>query len=276
MNKTLQFTKLVASGNDFVLLDLRKKVSGLNLKETAKKLCHRKLGLGSDGLLVLEKSRKANIKMRIFNPDGSEAEMCGNGARCTVYFIMRSGFHKKVTVETKAGLLRAEAHRNNISINMTEPKNIKLNKTIKVNNHPLRINSINTGVPHVVILCDGLEKIDVQHLGRLIRFHKAFKPQGTNVNFIEPNGLRGVKIRTYERGVEEETLACGTGSVAAAIIYCLKLKNAGLVKKDTVSINVKTASGEILKVSFRLMDKKISNVWLEGKASIICTGQMKP
>jgi diaminopimelate epimerase len=113
----------------------------------------------------------------------------------------------------------------------------------------------------------------VHHLGSLIWFHKAFKPQGTNVNFIEPNGLTGIKIRTYERGIEAETLACGTGSVASAIIYSLKLINAGLIKKDVVSINVNTASGEVLKVSFQVANKKVSNVWLEGKANIICQGE---
>ncbi len=274
MTQKINFTKLVASGNDFILLDLRNKSSNLNLKETTKKLCNRRLGIGADGLLVLEKSKKAQVKMRIFNPDGSEAQMCGNGARCTAYFITHKfGTKKEITVDTKAGLLKAQAHKNNVKINMTEPKNIKLNSIIKVNNHPLYINSINTGVPHAVILCEGLEKIDAHHLGRLIRFHKAFKPKGTNVNFIEPNGLDGIKIRTYERGVEEETLACGTGSVAGAIIYALKLKKAGLVKKDKININVATISGEILKISFQIVKQKISNAWLEGKANIICWGE---
>ncbi|MDD5355898.1 MAG: diaminopimelate epimerase [Candidatus Omnitrophica bacterium] len=273
MAQKIEFTKLVASGNDFILLDLRNKHNKLNLKAIARQLCNRKFGIGADGLLVLEKSKKAGVKMRIFNPDGSEAQMCGNGARCVVYFIARkSNANKAITVETKAGILKAKAHRDNIEINMTEPKDIKLDSVIKVNNYPLRINFINTGVPHVVILCDGLEKIDVYHLGKLIRFHKAFKPQGTNADFIEPNGLAGIKIRTYERGVEEETLACGTGSVAGAIIYALKLKKAGLFKKDTFSINVDTASGEILKVRLKIINKKIGDVWLEGKANIICQG----
>jgi diaminopimelate epimerase len=273
MDRKLNFAKLVASGNDFILLDSRNNKGGLNLKEISRKLCDRKLGIGADGLLVLEKSKKANVKMRIFNPDGSEAEMCGNGARCAVYFIThKSGAGRRITVETKAGLLKAEAHQDNIKVNMTEPKNIKLDSVIRINNHPLRINFINTGVPHAVILCDGLEKIDVHRLGRLIRYHKAFQPKGTNVDFIEPNGLNGIKIRTYERGVEQETLACGTGSVAAAIIYSLKLINAGLIKKDAISVKVDTASGEILKVNFQIMNKKIGNVWLKGKANIICQG----
>lgn len=274
MSQKLNFTKLVASGNDFILLDLRNKSAKINLKGIAKNLCSRKFGIGADGLLVLEKSKKATMKMRIFNADGSEAEMCGNGARCAAYFVTHKlNARKIISVETKAGLLKAQAHKNNVKINMTAPKNLKLDFIIKINNHPLKVNFINTGVPHAVILCEGIEKIDAHHLGRLIRFHKAFQPQGTNVDFIEPNGLNGIKIRTYERGVEEETLACGTGSVAGAIIYSLKLKDAGLAKENAFNINVITVSGEVLKVNFEIINKKINNVWLEGKANIICSGE---
>jgi len=275
MAQKIKFTKLVASGNDFVLLDLRNRRNKLNLRAVARQLCSRKFGIGADGLLALEKSKKASFKMRIFNPDGSEAEMCGNGARCAVYFIThKSKVDKRISFETKAGILKAQAYRDSIKINMTAPKNIRLDSVIKVNNYPLRINFINTGVPHTVILCDGLEKIDVYHLGKLIRFHKAFRPQGTNVDFIEPKGLAGIRIRTYERGVEEETLACGTGSVAGAIIYALKLKNTGLSKKELFDIGVDTVSGEVLRVMFKIgnRNKKAGDVWLEGKAGIICRG----
>ncbi|MDD5006019.1 MAG: diaminopimelate epimerase [Candidatus Omnitrophica bacterium] len=271
-NKTISFVKLVASGNDFVLLDLRIRKMRLNLKETARQFCNRKLGIGADGLLVLEKSRKATVKMRIFNADGSEAEMCGNGARCVAYFLKSAKARSRFNIETKAGILNAQANKDNVRINMTEPRNIKLDSVIKLNKYNLRFNFINTGVPHAVILCEGLEKINVYSLGRLIRFHNKFKPQGTNVDFIEPDGLDSLKIRTYERGVEEETLACGTGSVAGAIIYARKLKNSGLTKKDKFNIDVETVSGEVLKVSFEMLRDKIKNVWLEGKARIVHKG----
>jgi diaminopimelate epimerase len=206
--------------------------------------------------------------MRIFNSDGSEAEMCGNGARCVAYYISRS----QIKIETKAGILEASVDEDNIKIKMTNPTDIRLNSSIKLNKKSLRFNFINTGVPHAVFLCEGIEKIDVHSLGRLVRYHKEFKPRGTNVNFIEPIGLNFIKIRTYERGVEDETLACGTGSVAAAIIYFLKLKKSRLSKLNFAEINVKTVSGEELKVFFDLFRNKIKNVWLEGKAKMVFTG----
>jgi diaminopimelate epimerase len=273
--KKFSFTKLVASGNDFVLLDLRRKTDGLNLKTIAQNVCHRKFGIGADGLLVLEKSKRADVKMRIFNADGSEAEMCGNGARCVVYFLISDASvgKKQIKIETKAGILKAQANKGSIRINMTDPRNVKLNLMLSLNKHPLRLSFINTGVPHCVILCEGIERIDVHSLGRLIRFHRKFKPAGTNVNFVEPSGLNRIKIRTYERGVEEETLACGTGSVAAAIVYILKLMKAGLVQKENkFNVNVDTVSDETLKVYFEIFKNKICNVWLEGKASMICKG----
>lgn len=275
--KKINFTKLVASGNDFVLLDLRKSTVKFNLKNIAKKVCHRKLGIGADGLLVLEKSKKADVKMRIFNADGSEAEMCGNGARCVVSFIASTpGTKSQLKIETKAGILKSKVNKDNIKINMTNPKNAKLNSNLILNKRSLRFNFLNTGVPHVVILCEGIEKIDVRSLGKLIRRHDMFKPAGTNVNFVEPFGLNKIKIRTYERGVEEETLACGTGSVAAAIVYILKMIKAGLIHKEgNFNIDVSTVSGEMLKVSFDISQSSASDVWLEGKARIICKGQMK-
>ena len=272
--KKIIFTKLVASGNDFVLLDLRRKHNKLNLKRVAVKLCDRKLGIGADGLLVLEKSNRANVKMRIFNADGSEAEMCGNGARCVVRYLISSNLKVKgqIKIVTKAGILKAQACKDSIGINMTNPKAARLNSTLVLNRRNLRYNFVNTGVPHVVILCEGVERINVNSLGRLIRFHKKFKPAGTNVNFIEPSYANKIKIRTYERGVEEETLACGTGSVAAAVIYALKLRNSGITTKDEFNIAVNTVSGETLKVYFEIIKKKVSNVWLEGKANIVCKG----
>ncbi|MFC1709189.1 diaminopimelate epimerase [Candidatus Omnitrophota bacterium] len=272
----ISITKLVASGNDFILLDLRRRMKRLNLKKIAIQLCQRKLGIGADGLLVLEKSRRANVKMRIFNADGSEAEMCGNGARCVVYFLktLAPKGLGLLKIDTQAGMLKAQVLKGDIKINMTDPKGLKLNSILRLKKHALRFNFINTGVPHTVILCEGIEKIDVHSLGRLIRFHKKFKPAGTNVNFVEPVGLNKIKIRTYERGVEEETLACGTGSVAAAIVVALKLKNLGLIKKaGKISCEVSTVSGETLKVYFEIFKNKVVNVWLQGKARIICKGE---
>ena len=269
----LNFTKIVGTGNDFILLDLRKQNKKLKLSAIAKQACNRKLGIGADGLLVLTKTPKATVKMQIFNADGSEAEMCGNGARCVAYFVGKDNPGKKITIKTKAGIIASIVKNDTVKINLTEPRDIKLDINLKIGKYPLRVNFVNTGVPHIIVLCEKVEGIDVSHLGRLLRFHKKFAPRGTNVNFIEPVKLNEIKVRTYERGVEEETLACGTGSVASSIIYALKLRASNLLKSNNAIINVDTASGEVLRVSFDILKNKIKNVWLEGNVKIVGKGE---
>jgi len=260
MNK-IEFTKMVASGNDFVVIEGHKVTKSQSHKALAKQVCDRKFGIGADGMLVLEKSKVADIRMRIFNADGSEADMCGNGARCAALYMGK----KKLTLETKAGIIHAEVRGDNVKIRLTEPKDIKLGVAVKLNNRTLKVNFINTGVPHAVIFVDGLGKINVDSLGRQIRYHKAFAPQGTNVNFIEVLDSNSIKIRTYERGVEAETLACGTGSTASALVLALSI-NAGN------RVNVHTKSGEVLKVYFKKDNHKFNDVWLEGRAGIVYKG----
>jgi len=162
----------------------------------------------------------------------------------------------------------AQVKANNVKIKMTEPKNIKLNLPIKVNNRTLHVNFINTGVPHTVIFVEGLEKIDVFNLGRMIRYHKRFSPQGTNVDFVEVLKDDSISLRTYERGVEDETLACGTGAVASAIIFNMQYPIRNMSK-----INVYTKSGQILIVYFKRTGNKFSEVWLEGKARMVFKGE---
>lgn len=274
--KTIIFTKAVASGNDFIIIDVRSRAARFNCKEAAQKLCHRTMGIGADGLLVLEKSNKADVRMRIFNADGSEAEMCGNGARCVAYFVAQEKKQKRtIHIGTKAGIIKAHVRNDTVKINMTQPRRVTLNVAVAIRRHTLQVNVINTGVPHVVILCEDVGTINVARLGSLLRYHRRFQPAGTNVNFVEPKRLDAIKVRTYERGVERETLACGTGSVASAIVYALKLKNTGLVKKDDFSVLVETASGEQLKVDFDIAKNTIRNVFLEGAVKIIFRGQVK-
>jgi len=266
----INFTKMVASGNDFVVIGL----SGyrvIGLKRLAQRFCDRKYGAGADGLLVLEKSKIADVKMRIFNADGSEAQMCGNGARCVALWLKRKVKSQKlkVKIETKAGIIETEANRNFVKIKLTEPKNIKLNMPVKLENRTLHVNFINTGVPHAVIFVEGVHKIDVRNIGRQIRYHKKFKPAGTNVDFVELLNNDSIGVRTYERGVEDETLACGTGAVASAIIFTGKLANRQLGQHK---INVHTKGGEKLKVYFNNEGKEIKNVWLEGGAKIVYSG----
>lgn len=252
---------MVASGNDFVILDSR--FSILDSRKLVRQICDRKFGIGADGVLVLAKSRVADVRMRIFNADGSEAEMCGNGARCVALYRAS----RQLTIETKAGIIQAQVKDAGVKIKLTDPKGLKLDLPIKINNRTLRVNFINTGVPHAVIFSHGLDKIDVFDLGRLIRKHQKFAPSGTNADFVEVLSNNTIKIRTYERGVEDETLACGTGAVACALITAYRLSPVACRK-----INVITQSKEVLKVYFSRHNFKFSDVWLEGKAGIVYTG----
>jgi diaminopimelate epimerase len=269
MKKKIEFTKMVAAGNDFVVIENKLRPAGCRLQNFAREICNRKYGVGADGLLVYEKSRVADVKMRIFNPDGSEPDMCGNGARCFSLFVSakRKAKTAKLKIETKSGIVDAQVHRELVKVKLTNPKTIKLNIPIQINNRTLRVNFINTGVPHVVIFVQGLDNIDVLSLGRQIRYHQRFAPKGTNVNFVEVTGKSQIKLRTYERGVEDETLACGTGSTAAALITSQKLN---LV--NSRKINVFTKSGEALKIYFEKTKKGFRDVWLEGKARIVYEG----
>ncbi len=252
----MEFAKIVGSGNDFIVIDNREnKIKRGN--EIAKKLCDRKFGIGADGLLLLEKSKKADFKMRIFNPDGSEAEMCGNGLRCILRFIYENSLSnkKKLEIETKAGILDGEIKGKNIKIRIKLIEEAKLNIEIPVDKDVIIGNYINTGVPHTVIFVNDIEKINLKEIGPKIRNNKIFGEKGTNVDWVEVVKDGYIKIRTYERGVEGETLSCGTGVVASAIITYL---NRGMKSP----INVITKSKEILRVYF---DKELENIYLEGK-----------
>ena len=263
--KKINFTKMVGAGNDFIVIRL----SGYpvaRLKKLAFKMCDRKFGIGADGLLVLGKSKKADIAMNIFNADGSEAEMCGNGARCVALYASKLLKTSSLNIETKAGIIVAKIEGNIVKVRLSEPKNLRLDLPVKLSGRNLSVNFINTGVPHAVIFSAGLDKINVSAIGRLIRFHKVFSPKGTNVDFVEVVGKDSIKVRTYERGVEDETLACGTGSTASALIFALKT---GVKNK----VNVQTRSGEFLKVYFKNNFNKLSDVWLEGKVNIIYKGE---
>lgn len=257
--KKIRFTKMVGSGNDFVVINT--KPSG-NLSKLARILCDRKFGIGADGLILLGKGKNADLNMRIFNADGSEAPMCGNGARCVALFSGRNNSK----IRTCAGLINTQVDGSRVKVQLTDPRDIKLDIPLLVNGRSLKVNFINTGVAHVVVFVNGIDSINLVLIGRLIRHHKLFFPYGTNVNFVEVSGNGLIRVRTYERGVEDETLACGTGSAAAALIFALKSGADNLVK-------VKTQSGETLKVHFKKESGNFSNVWLEGTARIVYKGE---
>jgi diaminopimelate epimerase len=275
--KELVFSKMVAAGNDFVVIEEKlpclKKDS---LAELSKTLCDRKRGIGADGVLILGKKGKDDASMRIFNADGSEAEMCGNGARCAVWYIYnRWQSAPAFALHTRAGLVAASVvtkertgDNGRVTIKLTAPKDARLNIPLKVSGRSFKVNFVNTGVPHAVIFVSDLEHINVKNLGRLFRYHPHFAPKGTNVNFVEIEREDFIKVRTYERGVEDETLACGTGVSASSIITALTLKTTAT--KNTV--NVLTQSGEILKVHFTKIRDIIGQVWLEGDARFVFDG----
>ncbi|MFH0738250.1 MAG: diaminopimelate epimerase [Candidatus Omnitrophota bacterium] len=267
--KKITFAKMVASGNDFVLIENH---GYKGLPHLVKSLCDRKLGIGADGLLLLEKTKRADIRMRILNADGSEAEMCGNGARCVAFWLdakrrAASGKSRKIRIETMAGIIEAGVAAGNVKIRLTRPKGLRLDMPVEINKRKLRVNFIDTGVPHAVVFTQGLDEIDVFSLGRAMRYHAKFAPAGTNANFIEVLNKDSISIRTYERGVEDETLACGTGSVASALVFAQKSGACG-------EVNVHTRSKEVLKVYFERKDKEFSNIWLEGSARIVFKGEI--
>lgn len=265
----IEFTKSVASGNDFIIVDNRESKLEKNIidfSEFAKFSCERKNSVGADGLLVLEDSEKADFKMRIFNPDGSEVTMCGNGIRCSALFAFRKNWCvSSMKIETGAGIIEAEVTDTLVKVKMTQPKGIKLDGKIGIGKNIINFHNIDTGVPHAVHFVENIKKYPVKDMGSRIRYHKVFEPRGTNVDFVEIKDDFTILVRTYERGVEDETLACGTGVVASCLI-------ASLVKNLKEPISAITESGDILKVYFKRDHNNLSEVYFEGKAHIVFDG----
>ncbi|MBN1526030.1 MAG: diaminopimelate epimerase [Candidatus Omnitrophica bacterium] len=269
MRGKIAFTKAVATGNDFVVVDNRGGMIGRNIAGFARKVCDRKRGVGADGLLLVERSKKADLKMRIFNLDGSEPEMCGNGSRCIALYAKEKKIApKEMDIETVAGVLSATVRDEMVKVKLTDPRDIKWNLCLMIHKCPYRVNFTNTGVPHVIHFVDDLERVDVKDLGWKIRYHEDFAPAGTNVDFVKVMDKKNIKIRTYERGVEDETLACGTGSVASAII-------AAEAEKLDSPITVETRGGEKLKVYFEKDEGEFRNIYLEGRAQLVYEGVIK-
>ncbi|MFH1996380.1 MAG: diaminopimelate epimerase [Candidatus Omnitrophota bacterium] len=265
----VEFTKAQASGNDFIIIDrigTRVDVAPEKMTGLAKDLCRRKWSIGADGLIVIEPSDAADFRFRIINPDGSEADMCGNGARCAALYASTRGIASgSMKFETGAGIIDAEVNGDIIKVRLTEPKDIKWNFCLMIHKCPYMVNFVNTGVPHVVHFVDDLESIDVAEIGSSIRFHEEFSPGGTNTDFVKVVGRNTIKVRTYERGVEDETHACGTGVVASALI-------AAESEKFQSPITVETWGGETLKVYFDRENERFSRVFLEGKAELLYSG----
>jgi diaminopimelate epimerase len=255
----LHFSKLSAAGNDFIMIDNRSGQIGAQYYQSlAQKLCDRRYAIGADGLILIEKSQSGDFKMTYLNSDGSHASMCGNGGRAIARFAYDIGAaDKQMSFETDAGPVRAEIlDDKKVKLELYEPKDLERNIKIEALGKSFDVDFIDTGVPHAVIFVDDIENTDIVKYGRAVRHHAVFAPAGTNVDFVEKKN-DALYVRTYERGVEDETLACGTGIIASAIISVLK----GAAESP---VKVFARGGDELTVSFKMKTDKAYDVTLEG------------
>lgn len=265
----IEFWKMNGAGNDFVVIDNRDLRYSLDGAAIAR-LCDRHRGVGADGLLAVEPAENgADFRMRYYNADGGEAEMCGNGARCFARFTnFLSGLSlDKVSFETPAGVIGATFHGDHVQLKMSDPVDLKSGLTLDVAGTQQVVHFLNTGVPHAVVLTKDLENVPVREWGAALRYHTAFAPKGTNANFARVDGPSAISIRTYERGVEDETLACGTGMVASAIIH-------HLLSGDPAPIAVKVKGGDTLSVGFTREGDSFRDVTLTGPADMVFKGSV--
>jgi diaminopimelate epimerase len=261
----ITFQKWQGAGNDFIIIDNRNgQVSKLS-KQDISWLCDRHFGIGADGLMLISLGKANDFSMDFYNSDGLPAEMCGNGGRCIVAMAYDLGlFDKKAVFTAPDGEHEASLLPNGwIRLKMKDVSAIEIVELEEFKGQPFVY--LNTGVPHLVTFVNDIDGLDVAQLGRTIRYHKHFSPAGTNVNFVRI-GSDGLDVRTYERGVEAETLACGTGNVASAIAAEF------INNKALTSYNCRAIGGS-LRVSFKkVSDSRFSDVWLEGPAEKVFTG----
>jgi len=266
----LHFYKMNGAGNDFVVIDNRELEYSLD-KDTIAALCDRHRGVGADGLLAVEPAEgDADYKFRYYNADGGEAEMCGNGARCFGRFTAHLGesVQESVSFETIAGVLKADMVGENVKIAMSDPFDLE-RKTDCMIEGLGAVHFVNTGVPHAVVEVDDLAAVDVVAKGAALRYHERFAPNGTNANFYQAIGDSHIVIRTYERGVEGETLACGTGMCACAIMHHIESGDASPIKVDV-------AGGDTLEIGFEPNeDGSFTAVTLSGPADFVFEGDIE-
>lgn len=270
----LEFLKLSGAGNDFIVFDNRKGVvPEVGRRELFIDWCRRGMSIGADGLLLVEDADAgsgADFRMRYYNADGGEAETCGNGSRCIAQFAYLKGIApRQMTFQTLAGDYRAEVLENGeVRVEMSDA--VDLREDVEIDDPVLRgrVDFLNTGVPHVVVTVEDLEGAPVVPAGRMLRYHEAFAPAGTNANFVKVTGAQSLQVRTYERGVEDETLACGTGCIASSI-QCVRRG------RVTAPVRVTTAGGEVLTIDFRLTDDGAAGVSLQGSARVVFRGYVE-
>ncbi len=263
-----EFIKMSGTGNDFIVADNRGgRIPEKAKADLARALCPRRTSIGADGLLLLEMSDHADVRMRIFNADGSEPEMCGNGARCLAHFarsLRAAG--QEMTVETLAGTLRAKVGGDVARVELTRPGGLASRGELEFAGERREVLFADTGVPHAVVFVDDLDGVDVREWGRAIRSHDEFAPAGANADFVKIEDSGRIAIRTYERGVEDETLACGTGAIASALLSAWREGWESPVK-------VRVRSGEGLDVHFRGAAPEYERAMLEGPVAVAFRGE---
>ena len=257
------------SGNDFILIDNRREILEVGpLPDFVRRVCARKVSVGADGLILIEPSQRVNFRWRFFNADGSEAEMCGNGGRCAARFAVLKGIApERLSFETLAGVIEAEVEGRRVKLQMVRPTGMELNLRVRIDKQEHRLHFINSGVPHAMEIVEDVSRVAVVDLGRKIRFHPRFQPAGTNANFVQLIDRGHLKVRTYERGVEDETLACGTGAVASALIAAAK-------ELADSPVAVETTGGEVLNIYFQRETEGFQRVFLEGDTRVVCEGDL--
>lgn len=266
----IAFTKMNGAGNDFILMDNRDgsiRLSG----DSVRRLCDRQRGVGADGLMLLEANSNgvADWRWRFFNSDGGVAEMCGNGARCFAVFVRDlTRPAAGISFETLAGIIRAAFANGLVTVTLPAPRGLRLHQALQVNGAKFVAHSLHIGVPHAVIFVENADKAMAEDRGRTIRAHPHFAPAGTNVNFVEVLRPGSLRVRTYERGVEGETLACGTGAAAAALI-------AFHIGRIPPPISVKVQGGDVLTIDFKTAESGFDAVQLTGPAETVFTGEIE-
>lgn len=266
----LEFTKMNGAGNDFIAFDNRAGDFALTPAQIVR-LCDRHRGVGADGVMALVPcaSRRADWAWQFYNSDGSPADMCGNGARCFARFVQRTlGLSGGFTFETTAGVITAEFAGVRVTVNLTPPRDLRLNESVVLSTGPATIHSLNTGVPHAVLYVPDADQAMVQTLGPEIRRHPHFGPRGTNVNFVQVLAPNSICVRTFERGVEGETLACGTGVTAASLI-------SARVHQFNPPVQVCVRGGDTLEVDFREAGECFTDVRLTGPAEFVFEGRIE-
>jgi len=265
----IPFAKMHASGNDFIVIDNRNgRVTG-DVPALVRKVCRRRFSVGADGLILIENSSVADFRWHYFNLDGGEVEMCGNGSRCAARFAYLKGIcSRELKFETLAGIIKAEVGEGFVKVQLTRPMDFRPGLVVEVDGVKREASFINTGVPHVVYFVEDLEGADVLSVGSKTRYHDMFAPDGTNVNFVKMISNGALAIRTYERGVEGETLACGTGATAAALVAGAK----GLAGSP---VRLVTRGGNVLTVHYGWDEGGFKEVFLEGDAVLVFQGEME-